>query len=624
MARARIALAGAAVAALCLPALAVGQTGTPTLREAQDSGFPDRVYIYRTPVATALTSANLAVTENGQPVVSLAVDSSAKSSGAIVLIDASDSMRGAPIAGAMAAARAFMAERRGQLPVAVIAYNPNVTVLSEFTTDGAQLSRAVATTPDTAEGTHIYDALIEAAGLAKAAGYARTTAVLLSDGHRRGVQATRAEALAALAEANVRVISVGLQSPQYDSETLVAMSRRTGGAYVVSATPKDLEPIFSSIGQQLSNEYVVTYRSLLPPNVDAVVAAKTGDFPAATAKYRSPNLVLTPQGTFDRNWVDKTIISPWLMIFIVVSVFALLVFAVLTAVDMRSRSVRTRMSQYVNMPSEEEGKIRRAEVAGMLADRAQRRVQSHRWWQNFEADVELAGFRASAVQLAGWTLIGAILASIVAAILFQSLAGLLVGLVAPLALRALVKNRVKRTRSAFAEELPENLEVLAGALRAGHSLIGALGVMVDGANEPSKTEFRRVLQDEQLGVPLDEALLVMAQRMDNLDVEQVAIVTRLQREAGGNTAEVLDRVVDNIRGRMELKRLVRVLTAQGRIARYILTSIPIFLLAFFFVVNKVWLEPLWTTTPGQFALGAWVVMLIAGWFAIKKIVDIEV
>jgi tight adherence protein B len=623
-ARARIALAGAAVAALCLPALAVGQTGTPTLREAQDSGFPDRVYIYRTPVATALTAANLTVTENGQPVTSLAVDSSAKSSGAIVLIDASDSMRGGPIAGAMAAARAFMAERREQLPVAVIAYNPTVTVLSEFTTDSAQLSRAVATTPDTAEGTHIYDALIEAAELAKAAGYARTTAVLLSDGHRRGIQATRAEALAELAEANVRVISVGLQSPQYDSETLVAMSRRTGGAYIESATPKALGPIFSSIGQQLSNEYVVTYRSLLPPNVKAVVSAQTADFPAATAKYTSPNLELAPRGTFDRNFVDKAIISPWLMIFIVVSVFALLVFAVLTAVDMRSRSVRTRMSQYVNIPSEEEGKIRRAEVASMLADRAQRRVESHRWWQSFERDVELAGFRATAVQLAGWTLIGAILASIVAAILFQSLAGLLVGLVAPLALRALVKNRVKRTRSAFAEDLPENLEVLAGALRAGHSLIGAMGVMVDGATEPAKTEFRRVLQDEQLGVPLDEALLVMAQRMDNLDVEQVAIVTRLQREAGGNTAEVLDRVVENIRGRMELKRLVRVLTAQGRIARYILTGIPIFLLGFFLVVNKVWLEPLWTTTPGQFALGAWVVMLIGGWFAIKKIVDIEV
>jgi Flp pilus assembly protein TadB len=290
----------------------------------------------------------------------------------------------------------------------------------------------------------------------------------------------------------------------------------------------------------------------------------------------------------------------------------------------RSRSVRTRMAKYVNVPSEDESRQRRAEVASMLAERAQRRVEGHRWWQSFEQDVELAGFKRSAVAIAGWTLLGGFLSSIVVAVVFQSLAGLLVGLAAPLVTRWVVKRRLSKVRSAFAEELPDNLEVLAGALRAGHSLIGAMGVMVDGATEPAKSEFRRVLQDEQLGVPLDQALMVMARRMDNLDIEQVAIVTRLQREAGGNTAEVLDRVVENIRGRMELRRLVRVLTAQGRIARYVLTAIPIFLFIFFLSVNKVWLEPLWTSGVGRFALGTWVVLLIGGWYAIKKIVEIEV
>jgi len=621
--RARIALA-ALVAAVTVPAIAAGQTGAPTLTEAPDSSFPDRVYIYNTPTPAALTAANIQVTENGGGVSSLAVDSSARSSGAILLIDASNSMRGAPIEGAMAAARAFMTERKELLPVAVIAYNPDVTVLTDFTTDSDELASAVATTPSTAEGTLIYDALIRAAELAKARGYARTTAVLLSDGHRRGVQASRADALAALNDANVRVISVGLSSPLYDSETLRAMAFRTDGQYVESATPSALEPIFSAIGQQLSNEYVITYRSLLPPTVEATVRVQAAAFPDATASYTTPMLDLTPSGSFDRTWVDEVIVSPWLMIFVIVSVLLLLVFAVLTALDVRSRSVRRRMAQYVNVPSEEESKLRRAEVAAMLAERAQRKVEGHRWWQSFERDVELAGIKSSAVVLAGWTLIGGVLASIVAAIVFQSLLGLLVGLVAPLVTRTIVKNRVSRTRSAFAEELPDNLEVLAGALRAGHSLIGAMGVMVDGATEPSKSEFRRVLQDEQLGVPLDDALMVMGQRMDNLDVEQVAIVTRLQREAGGNTAEVLDRVVENIRGRMELKRLVRVLTAQGRIARYILTSIPVVLFIFFYFINGEWLEPLWTTGGGQFALGAWVVMLVAGWFAIKKIVDIEV
>ena len=546
-------------------------------------------------------------------------------SGVVLLIDASQSMTGKPIEEAMQAARAFMQTRHPEMPVAVVVYNPEQHVLTDFTTDGAALSEAVATTPEVVYGTEIYDSLILAAEMAREHGLQRSTAVLLSDGQELSSESGLAEALAALDAANMRVLAVGFKSSRYRPARLNALARGSGGTFVETATADEFVPVFQQIGRRLSSEYLVTYRSLLPPEVPASVRATVAGLPgAATASYTTPELVLVSGGTFDKTWMDEVIVSPWLMIFIAVSVLALLSFAVLTAVDVRSRSVRKRMAQYVNVPTEDESRVRRAEVAAMLAGRAQKRVEGHRWWQSFERDVDLAGFSATAVTLAGWTLIGGVLLSIVCAVVFQSLFGLLAGFAAPFFTRMLVKNRVARKRSAFAEELPDNLEVLAGALRAGHSLIGAMGVMVDGATEPAKTEFRRVLQDEQLGVPLDDALMVMAGRMDNLDVEQVAIVTRLQREAGGNTAEVLDRVVENIRGRMELKRLVRVLTAQGRIARYILTGIPIVLLLFFLWVNRPWLSPLWDTGVGNVALGSWFVMLIAGWFAIKKIVDIEV
>jgi tight adherence protein B len=618
----RIAVASAAVAALVMPGLALGQGGGPTLREAQDSGFPDRVYIYRTPERTSLV--NFQVTENGGAVDGLAVTSATRSSGAILLIDASNSMKGAPIAGAMVAARAFLAQRKADLPVAVIAYNPEVSVLTDFTTDSEKLAAAVAQEPATAEGTHIYDALIEAAELAEDEGLPRTTAVLLSDGHRRGVQASVTEALDALAATNVRVISVGLRSPEYDPQTLQNLSGQTGGTYVVSENPKALEGIFSEIGAQLSNEYAVTYRSLLPSSVAATVRATATGYRPAVAKYTTPFLDLTSRGTFDRPWIDDVIVSRYLAVFVVISVIALLAIALLSAITVRNRSLKHRMAQYVNVPSEDESRLRRAEVTAMLAEKAQRRVEGHRWWQSFERDVELSGVKYSPVAIAGYAVVGAIVTSLLVAILFQSFWGLLAGLLAPVVARGIVKSRVTRKRAAFGEQLPDNLDVLAGALRSGHSLIGAMNVMVDSADEPSKTEFRRVLQDEQLGVPLDEALMVMGRRMDNKNVDQVAIVTRLQREAGGNTAEVLDRVVENIRGVMELQRLVKVLTAQGRIARYILTAIPVALLLFFFSANRVWLEPLWDTTVGNIAMGMWVVMLIGGWFAIKKIVEIEV
>jgi VWFA-related protein len=606
--------------------LALGQSGGGvTLRDAPDTAFPDRVYELQLPTAKTLTADDVTIRENGAPPSGqIAVEAPSSSSGAIMAIDASESMRGEPIEGAMAAARAFIETRPKEMPLAIFAFNDEQDELTGFTTDDATLNEAVAVAPELAVGTTIYDSLVLASEMALDQGLRRATIILLSDGNDVGSEADAATALAALESANARVISVGLSSPQYDPQTLNTIAVSTGGRYVETATPAELAPVFANIGTQLSNEYLVTYRSLLPPDQKVEVTATVNGVGTATAAYTTPHIDFTERGTFNESWVDDVITSPFLMIFVVLAVLALLVFAVLTGLDVRNRSVRKRMAQYVSVPSEDESRQRRAEVAGMLAERAQRRVEGHRWWQSFERDVELAGFQATAVNLALWTVVAGVVTSIVVAVVLQSVLGLAVGLLAPFVTHAVVKRRLNKIRSAFAEELPDNLEVLAGALRAGHSLIGAMGVMVDGATEPSKSEFRRVLQDEQLGVPLDDALMVMARRMDSLDVEQVAIVTRLQREAGGNTAEVLDRVVENIRGRMELRRLVHVLTAQGRIARYVLTAIPVVLLLFFFSVNRVWLEPLWSTGPGRFALGAWFVMLIAGWYAIKRIVEIEV
>jgi tight adherence protein B len=260
----------------------------------------------------------------------------------------------------------------------------------------------------------------------------------------------------------------------------------------------------------------------------------------------------------------------------------------------------------------------------MLADRAQRTVGGQRWWQRFETDVELGGFGLSALAIAGWTIVGGILASIVAAIVFKSLVGLLLGLLAPFVTRYIVSRRVRKMRRAFEEQLADNVDVLAGAMRTGHSTMGALSVMADSAIEPSKTEFRRVLQDEQLGVPLDDALMVMARRMESTDGEQIALVMRLQREAGGNTAEVLDRVAEVIRGRMELRRLVDVLTAQARISRWILTLLPVGVLLMLIMSGGDYLEPMLSSLVGKIALVFGAILVLIGSFWIKQISKLDV
>jgi tight adherence protein B len=260
----------------------------------------------------------------------------------------------------------------------------------------------------------------------------------------------------------------------------------------------------------------------------------------------------------------------------------------------------------------------------MLADRAQRTVGGTAWWQRFENDVELGGFGMSALALAGWTIVGGIAASILAALYFKSLVWLLLGLAAPFVTRFIVTRRVRKMRRAFEEQLADNLDVLAGAMRTGHSTMGALSVMADSSTEPSKTEFRRVLQDEQLGVPLDDALMVMARRMESKDAEQLGLVMRLQREAGGNTAEVLDRVAEVIRGRMELRRLVDVLTAQAKISRWILTALPIFVLLALSFSGGDYLQPMFHSLVGRIALVFGGLLVLIGSFWIKQISKMDI
>jgi tight adherence protein B len=621
----RLTIASAAVAALALPTLALGQSTTPTLSESTTSGFPDKAYLVTLPNRQALTAAKVDVTENGQAVTALGVAPPGGSkSGAVLLIDASRSMRGAPIENAMAAARAFLAERKSDLPVAIVIFSSDGQVLSEFSTSSPDLAAAVADTPATKYGTHMYDTLIDVANMAKDQGLERTSVVLLSDGTDVGSDASRAEALQAAADQNIRVISVGLKSGQFNPETLQTLARRTGGSYADAATPGALKPIFQAIGQQLSSEYEVTYRSLQPANRATLVAVKVDGYAPVTAKYTTPAIDFAPQGSFEESWIDKVITSPWLMVFVIVSVLALVAFAIFSAVDVRNRSLRRRMAQYVTVPSEEESRMRRAEVSAMLADTAQRTVGGQRWWQRFESDVELSGFNLSALAIAGWTIVGGIVASIAAAIVLQSLWGLLVGLAAPFVTKWLVSRKVTKMRKAFEDQLADNLDVLAGAMRTGHSTMGALSVMVDSAIEPSKSEFRRVLQDEQLGVPLDDALMVMARRMQSYDAEQIALVMRLQREAGGNTAEVLDRVAEVIRGRAELRRLVEVLTAQARISRWVLTGLPIFVLLALVFTGGDYLQPMLDSLVGKIALAVGAIMVFIGSFWIKQISKLDV
>lgn len=244
------------------------------------------------------------------------------------------------------------------------------------------------------------------------------------------------------------------------------------------------------------------------------------------------------------------------------------------------------------------------------------------WLLKVERSLDIGDIDVSEGRLVLLTAAGTFVVCLVLAVMSPIL--LLLGLMTPLLVRAWVRRKVKGVRDEFADQLPANLQVLASAMRAGHSFSGALSVAVENAHEPSRRELRRAVNDDQLGISADEAIRRVADRMANRDLQQVALLSELQRTAGGNAAEVLDTVVETIRERADVRRLVRTLTAQGRMARWVLTGIPAFVALVLWLMQPALMRPLFFTTGGQIALVIAGVMVVMGSLVIQRIVDIEV
>ena len=181
-----------------------------------------------------------------------------------------------------------------------------------------------------------------------------------------------------------------------------------------------------------------------------------------------------------------------------------------------------------------------------------------------------------------------------------------------------------RQRRLFTDQLPDNLQVIASAMRSGQTFVGALKAVLEDAPEPSQRELRRAVLDEQLGISLAEALGSVTERMKSEDFKHVAIVASLQRETGGNTAEVIDLVADTVRQRIEIRRMVRGLTAQGRLSGTVLTLLPVALLLLISLVNPSYVHPLFHSTGGLIAIGVALGLMICGGLVINKIIQIKV
>jgi tight adherence protein B len=196
-------------------------------------------------------------------------------------------------------------------------------------------------------------------------------------------------------------------------------------------------------------------------------------------------------------------------------------------------------------------------------------------------------------------------------------------MLAALPLGWLLLRRRRRLRQ-FAKQLPEALELVSRALRAGHSLASGFSLISEEMRDPIAKEFHRVFEEQNLGIPLETALDNLTERIPNLDLRFFATAVILQRQTGGDLAEILDKIGYLIRERFKIWGQVQALTGEGRLSGIVLLALPPVLFLAVYRLNPEYVTPLFTDPMGRKMLAGGIILQLIGAIVIKKIINIKV
>jgi tight adherence protein B len=321
---------------------------------------------------------------------------------------------------------------------------------------------------------------------------------------------------------------------------------------------------------------------------------------------------------------------PILIAFLVLVVVAAAVFVGASLFDQRSaqaRLIKERLAEERKGPEsiaqEELALIRDEQLSEIPAiDNLLRRSSRVSEIQNV---LSQAGMDLRAGNFLGISAIAGVAATIIAYVLTKKIEfawiAMLVGFLLPYSY--ISYKRTKRFQK-FDELFPEAIDTLARAVRAGHAFTTALEMITDEVAEPVSGEFRQLYEEQKFGMPVRDALMNLTQRVPSVDVKFFVTAVMLQRETGGNLAEILDNLSYVIRERFKIQRQVRVYTAQGRLTMALLMGMPPIIVVVMMTLNPGFIRPLFVDPIGHTLLVAGITLQTVGYFVIRKIIRIQV
>ncbi len=329
------------------------------------------------------------------------------------------------------------------------------------------------------------------------------------------------------------------------------------------------------------------------------------------------------------------LLSPDMMPFILGILVLLLLVLVAAVIALMRQSATVDVAQRLETLTGREVKERPNEpLARQAIERIDAVVAKSKQGSSIRSELARADLKLTVAEFIGLklgaALVGAVFGMILgrASPLAQLAAAIVFALVFSFLPNFYVNIRAARRVKAFNNQLGDVITMMANALRGGYSFLQTLDMVSREAPEPSSTEFRRVVQEVGLGRSTEEALQNLLRRVPSDDLDLLITAVSIQMEVGGNLAQILDTIGHTIRERVRIKGEISTLTAQGRISSWIITGLPIGLAMFITVVNPDYMAPLFTFgMPPE----AWccmpvtsLFMIALGYFAIQKIIDIEV
>ena len=309
-----------------------------------------------------------------------------------------------------------------------------------------------------------------------------------------------------------------------------------------------------------------------------------------------------------------------------VEFFLFVFFAILFIRRNRSTNIFHRLRRHV---ADNSGRFKQTEDIVLriynFIKRTAKPLEKFNFAKKLDYKLKQAGIPLFGAEFIVIAIIGAVLGTILIYVITLNMTiAPLAGLAIPLMLWLWVSVLISRRQRAFTEQLGDCLTTVANALRAGYSFQQAMDVVAKEMEPPISSEFERMSTDVAMGVALEDAMEQMNKRVGSADFDLVVTAVLIQREIGGNLAQILDTISETIQERIRMKREIKALTAQGRFSAIVLLMLPFAMAAFCWIFNSEQMQVFITEESGRIALAVAIILELVGYVVIQRIVDIEV